>query len=40
MASLSLMHWLLIGNMVLMSLVGVFMFSLRQQQQQDPGRLD
>jgi hypothetical protein len=40
MASLSLMHWLLIGNMVLMSLVGVFMFSLRRQQQQDAGRLD
>lgn len=40
MASLSLMHWLLIGNMMLLTLVAVFMFSLRRQQQKDTDRID
>ena len=40
MASLSLMHWLLIGNMGLLLLVGAFMWSLKRQQNQDASRLD
>lgn len=32
MASLTLVHWLLIGNMSLLFLVGMFMWSLRRQQ--------
>jgi hypothetical protein len=39
MASLSLMHWLLIGNMGLLLLVGAFMWSLKRQQNQDASRL-
>lgn len=40
MASLSLMHWLLIGNMALLLLVGAFMWSLNRQQNRDANRLD
>ncbi len=40
MISLSLMHWLLLGNMGLMLLVGGFMVALKRQQQQDAQRLD
>ena len=40
MASLSLMHWLLMGNMGLLLLVGAFMWSLKRQQNQDANRLD
>lgn len=40
MASLSLMHWLLIGNMGLMLLVGGFMWSIRRQQLKDAHRID
>lgn len=32
MTSLTLVHWLLIGNMSLLFLVGIFMWSLRRQQ--------
>lgn len=39
MLSLSLMHWLLIGNMGLMLLVGGFMWLLKRQQQKDTQRL-
>jgi len=40
MISLSLMHWLLIGNMALMLGVGMFMLGLRRQQKRESRRLD
>ncbi len=40
MISLSLMHWLLIGNMALMFVVGLMMFSLKRQQNKESRRLD
>ena len=40
MASLSLMHWLLIGNMGLMLLVGGFLWSIRRQQVKESQRVD
>lgn len=40
MASLSLMHWLLIGNIGLVSVVGILLWSLWRQQQREAARLD
>lgn len=40
MASLSLMHWLLIGNIGLLMVVGVILWSLHRQQSRESRRLD
>lgn len=40
MPSLSLMHWLLIGNIALLLLVGGLLWSLRRQQLREAQRLD
>ncbi len=40
MASLSLMHGLLIGNIALLLLVGLMMWSMRRQQQRESQRLE
>jgi hypothetical protein len=39
MNTLSLVHWLLIGNMVMLSGVALFVFALRRQQAADAERL-
>lgn len=40
MATLSLMHWLLVGNIGLLMLVGAMLWSLRRQQVREAQRLD
>ena len=40
MPSLSLMHWLLVGNIALLLLVGGLLWSLRRQQLREAQRLD
>ena len=40
MASLTLVHWLLIGNMALLAVVGIFMWSLRRQQLLEQARVN
>jgi len=40
MASLTLVHWLLIGNLAMLLLVGSFLWSLRRQQIQEHTRVN